>query len=149
MSRWLDRVCRRGDEYIAEIDTDVQCDAASRPDIGVPLGHRQMHRAASTTLTNCTSRPSPVVLTMRPWCSAIFGVEELMAQRFDGLERAFLVRSHQPRIPRHIGGKIAARRRSMRCHSPGIHRGSPSFQQAWLPRQTTSAAEDRATRQRV
>ena len=31
------------------------------------------HRTESTTLANSTSRPSPVVLTMRPWCSAIFG----------------------------------------------------------------------------
>ena len=30
-------------------------------------------RTTSTTLANSTSRPSPVVLTMRPWCSAIFG----------------------------------------------------------------------------
>jgi hypothetical protein len=28
---------------------------------------------ASTTLANSTSNPSPVVLTMRPRCSAIFG----------------------------------------------------------------------------
>ncbi len=26
-----------------------------------------------------------------------------MAQRFEAFERALLVRSHQPRIPRHIG----------------------------------------------
>ena len=30
-------------------------------------------RSASTTLVNSTKRPSPVVLTMRPRCSAIFG----------------------------------------------------------------------------
>jgi hypothetical protein len=31
------------------------------------------HSTASTTLGNCTSAPSPVSLTMRPWCSAILG----------------------------------------------------------------------------
>jgi|SRR4029077_1096468 hypothetical protein len=46
--------------------------------------------------------PSPVVLTMRPWCSAIFPVEELMAQRDDllagqraPLEREAEMRPHQ------------------------------------------------------
>src|SRR5260370_5561876 len=32
-------------------------------------------------------------------------IEELAAQRLEAFERAFLVRPHQPRIPRHIGGK--------------------------------------------
>jgi hypothetical protein len=32
-------------------------------------------------------------------------MEELAAQRLEAFERAFLVRAHQPRIPRHIGGK--------------------------------------------
>ena len=32
-------------------------------------------------------------------------VEELMAQRREAFERALLVRSHQPRVPRDIGGE--------------------------------------------
>jgi hypothetical protein len=32
-------------------------------------------------------------------------IEELMAQCFEAFERALLVRSHQPRIARHIGGE--------------------------------------------
>jgi hypothetical protein len=32
-------------------------------------------------------------------------IDELAAQRFEAFERAFLVRPHQPRIPRHIGGE--------------------------------------------
>src|SRR5438309_5616040 len=34
-----------------------------------------------------------------------FRIEELAAQRFEPFERALLVRPHQPRIPRHIGGE--------------------------------------------
>jgi hypothetical protein len=34
-----------------------------------------------------------------------FRIEKLAAQRFEAFERALLVRSHQPRIPRHIGGQ--------------------------------------------
>ena len=32
-------------------------------------------------------------------------IEELAAQRCEVFERAFLVRPHQPRIPRHIGSE--------------------------------------------
>ena len=32
-------------------------------------------------------------------------IEKLMAQRFEAFERAFFIRLHQPRIPRHIGGQ--------------------------------------------
>ena len=32
-------------------------------------------------------------------------IEKLAAQRFEAFVRAFLVRPHQPRIPRHIGGE--------------------------------------------
>ena len=34
-----------------------------------------------------------------------FWIEELAAQRFEAFERALLVRLHQSRIPRHIGGE--------------------------------------------
>ena len=60
-------------------------------------------RNASTTLPNSTSNPSPVVLTRRPWCSAIFGSSSSLAQRSEAFERALLIRPDQPRIARHIG----------------------------------------------
>ncbi len=34
-----------------------------------------------------------------------FRIEELAAQRLEAFERPLLVRPHQPRIPRHIGGE--------------------------------------------
>ena len=34
-----------------------------------------------------------------------FRIEELAAQRLEAFERALLVRPHQPRIPRDIGGE--------------------------------------------
>jgi hypothetical protein len=52
--------------------------------------------------------PSPVVLTMRHDAAVVlddFRIKELTAQRLEAFERAFLVRPHQPRIPRHIGGE--------------------------------------------
>ncbi len=42
---------------------------------------------------------------MRPVVLGDLRIEKLAAQRFEAFERAFLVRPHQPRIPRHIGGE--------------------------------------------
>jgi hypothetical protein len=52
-------------------------------------------RTASTTLENSTSSPSPVVLTMRPWCSAI--LRSISSVRC-ALKRALLVDAHQPAV---------------------------------------------------
>src|SRR5215472_5597309 len=83
--------------HVAEIDADAQFDAAARPDIRVPLGHRlctaTAQRSASTTLANSTSRPSPVVLTMRPWWSAIFGSS---SSRRSALRRSSVPSSSAP-----------------------------------------------------
>src|SRR5215831_18591153 len=47
----------------------------------IPCCHWVAQRNASTTLANSTSKPSPVVLTMRPRCSLIFG--SITAARID------------------------------------------------------------------
>ena len=68
-------------------------------------------RTASTTLANSTSMPSPVVGSpgQKPGDAAAvlpdLRVDELAAMRLEAFERPFLVRPHQPRIPRHIGGE--------------------------------------------
>jgi hypothetical protein len=73
--------------------------AAVGTDTCVSLGHRLLHRdgaaqrTASTTLANSTSNPSPVVLTMRPRCSAIFGSTSS--------RRSALRHSRVPHPPRH------------------------------------------------
>jgi len=65
------------DDHIAEVDGATQFDAVVRRDTRVSLGHRLLNvdRAAHRIddAGNSTSRPSPVVLTIRPWCSAIVG----------------------------------------------------------------------------
>ena len=60
-------------------------------------------RTASTALANSTSAPSPVVLTMRPRCSAILGSIEFAAARFERCESAFLVNAHQAAVAGDIG----------------------------------------------
>ena len=68
-------------------------------------------RTASTTLANSTSRPSPVVLTMRPLCSAIFGSR---SSRRSALRRSSVPSSSAPisrEYPATSAARIAARRR--------------------------------------
>ena len=48
-------------------------------------------RTASTTLANSTSRPSPVVLTMRPPMLGDLRVDDLAPERLQRRQRAALV----------------------------------------------------------
>jgi len=58
------------DKNVAEIDPDAEPDAPLFGQLHVPVAHAALQlggeRIASTTLANSTSKPSPVVLTMRP-----------------------------------------------------------------------------------
>ena len=68
----------------------------------IPRCTSTAQRTASTTLGNSTSSPSPVVLTMRPRCSAICGSTSSRRMALQGGERAFFVAPHQPRVARDI-----------------------------------------------
>ncbi len=97
------------DDHVAEIDADAQFDAVVRRDTGVPLGHRLLHRDGTAHRIDDAGKfhqqavagglddAAPVLGDLR--------IEKLAAQRLEAFERAFLVRPHQPRIPRHIGGE--------------------------------------------
>ena len=60
---------------------------------------------AFTTLGNSTSMPSPVSLTMRPLCSAILRVDQLVAAGLERGERGGLVDAHEPAVADHVGGQ--------------------------------------------
>ena len=68
---------------------------------------------------------------MRPRCSAILRIDQLAAQRLEALERALLVRPHQPRVARDVsrqyGGEPALDAQLL----PGIHRGSPLSERSY------------------
>ena len=49
--------------------------------------------------------PSPVVLTMRPLCSAIFGIDQFAAMRSEPCEGAGFVLTHEPAVSGDIGGE--------------------------------------------
>jgi hypothetical protein len=77
-------------------------------------------RTASTTLANSTSRPSPVVLTMRPRCSAIVGSR---TSRRSALRRSSVPSSSAPisrEYPATSAAKIAARRRMAAIGGSGL-----------------------------
>src|SRR5215208_6620706 len=62
------------------------------------------HLTASTGLANSTRKPSPVVLTILPWCS--WTLDSITSrQRPDPSEGPFFVLPHQLREPDHISGK--------------------------------------------
>ena len=65
------------DDDVTEVDPDPKLDALVLGQIRLTLGDAvwiaAAHSTASTTLANSTSTPSPISLTTRPRCSAIFG----------------------------------------------------------------------------
>jgi hypothetical protein len=62
---------------VSQVDPDAELDALlPRPSVlrsPMPRWISTAQRTASTTLLNSASSPSPVFLTTRPLCSAIFG----------------------------------------------------------------------------
>jgi hypothetical protein len=59
-------------------------------------------RKASTALTNRTSKPSPVVLTIRPRCSLILGFNELSMVSVQSGQRAFVIDANQAAVAGYI-----------------------------------------------
>src|SRR5271170_6958975 len=92
------------DDHVAEIDPDAQFDAVVRAYTRVVLGHRLLHRdRAAHRVDDARKLDQHAVaggLDDAPVVLGNFRIEELAAQRLEAFERAFLVRSHQPRIPR-------------------------------------------------
>jgi hypothetical protein len=64
-------------DHIALVDADAEFDAAVRRSLGVARGQRRLYFAGAAQGVDdageLDQRPSPVVLTSRPRCSAIFG----------------------------------------------------------------------------
>jgi hypothetical protein len=88
-----------------------------------PLGHRQLHRdRAAHRIDDAGKFHQHAVAGGLDDAALVLGdlrVEEVAAQRLEAFERAFFVRPHQPRIPRHIGGEDRGEAAG-RGHSSGI-----------------------------
>jgi len=99
----------RLDDDVAEVNADAQFDAVVVRDAGVPLGHGLLHRdCAAHRIEDARKFDQHAVAGGLDDAAVMLGdlrIEELAAQRLEALVRAFLVRPHQPRIARHIGGK--------------------------------------------
>jgi len=97
------------DDHVAEVDADAQFDAVVRGDTRVPPGYRLLHRDRTAHRIDDTGKfHQQTVAGGLDDAAAVLGdfrIDELAAQRLEAFERAFLVRAHQPRIPRHIGGE--------------------------------------------
>ena len=75
----------------------------------VSLGHCLLHRdRAAHRIDDAGKLHQQAVAGGLDDAAVVLGdlrIEELAAQRLEAFERPFLVRPHQPRIPRHIGGQ--------------------------------------------
>jgi hypothetical protein len=96
-------------DHIAGIDPMRNPMRCSLGHVGLAVGHPalDLYGAADgiDDARNSAKKPSPIFLTIRPWCSAIFGLTNSRRCRLAPLVRALLIRPHQSRIARDIGGE--------------------------------------------
>ena len=97
------------EDDVAEIDPDAELDALILRHPSVALGHRLLHLDRAAHRVDDTGEldqqpvagglddPAPMLLDLR--------ITQLAADRLQRGERALLVRPHQPRIARDIGGQ--------------------------------------------
>src|SRR5215469_2330088 len=111
-------------DYIAEIYADAEPDPSPLGQLGLALDHPalDLHRAADgiyDTRKFCQEAVSCVLYDPAPVLADI-RIDQFSEMALEPLVRPFLVRTHQPRIPRHIGGKD-------RCKAAGgVHVVSPA-----------------------
>src|SRR5689334_1563232 len=72
---------------------------------GIACCSSTAQRTASTTLAKLDQHAVPGGLDDAAVVLGDFRIDELAAQRLEAFERALLIRPHQPRISRHIGGE--------------------------------------------
>jgi len=97
------------EDHVAEIDPDPELDAPVGHLGGIALRHRPLHRDGTAHRIDDAAE-----LDQHPIAGGLddpavmlgdLRIDELAAQRLEAFERALLILPHQPRIPRHIGGK--------------------------------------------
>ena len=103
------------DDDVADVDADTKVDPVIGRTAGIAFGHARCtstaHRTASTTLGNSSSRPSPVVLTIRPPYSAIFGSMSSRRWAFNAASVPLSSRPIRREYPATSADTIAASRR--------------------------------------
>ena len=120
------------DDDVAEIDPDPEPDPAVLGHTGLAIDHRplQLGGAADRVDDAREFHQHPVAggLDDAAGMLADLRVDELAAMRLEAFVRAFLVRAHQARVARHIGGEDRGETagRGHGCGSPPCSRVSLS-----------------------
>lgn len=96
-------------DHIAEIDPNAEGDPLILGNVGIAVDHRPLHLDGAADRIHNTWKfhehpvaggfydPTVMFCDLR--------IEQLAADRFEALERAFLIRAHQTRISRDIGSE--------------------------------------------
>jgi hypothetical protein len=96
------------DNDVADVDADAQFDPIVCRGARVALGHRLLHLDCVAHRIDHAELDQQAVAGGLDDAAMMLDdlrIEEFAAQSFEAFERAFLIRPHQPRIPRHIGGE--------------------------------------------
>src|SRR4029077_1197702 len=91
-------------DHIAEIDADPKSDALVLWDVGIAIGHPSLQfGSASDGVHNAGKLGEEAVARVLDSAPAVLPdlrINQLVEVRLEAFVRAFLVRPHQPRIPR-------------------------------------------------
>ena len=106
-----------------DVTAGLEFDATVRRQWFIALGQSRLHLGcAAQRVDNAGELDQEAVAGGLDEAAVVLGdfrIDEFAPQRLEAFERAFLVRPHQPRIPRDIGGEN-------RCETAGLaHSASP------------------------
>jgi hypothetical protein len=111
-------------DHVAEVYANAELDALIRRDTRIALSHfpldlcpaadgiRHARKFRQKAVAGVLNDPAPVLLDLR--------IDQLPKMGFEPLVRPLLIRSHQTRVPCHIGGKDCGEAADRRHFSPGV-----------------------------
>jgi len=97
------------DDYVAEVDANAELDLLLLRGLGIALGHPLLHFDGAAHCVDHAGKfgqqAVACILYNAPSVTFDFSIDQLREMRLEAIVRSLLVRAHQPRIARHIGGQ--------------------------------------------
>ena len=118
-------------DHVAQVDTDAELDPLLGRDALILLGHAALDLdGAPNGIDHARKLGKEAVAGVFYDTAAVFAdlrIDQLLEVGFEPLVGAFLVRSHQPRVPAHISGEDRGETADSGHFSPGGRLSRPSL----------------------
>jgi hypothetical protein len=95
-------------DHVAEVDADANSDAAFFGEVRIAFGHRELYFGRTAhgidDALELRQQPVPGILYGAAPVLADLRLNQLPKMGLEPFVRSLLIRPHQARIPRHVGG---------------------------------------------